>query len=270
MTVNTDLGKSNIGILKGLGKVRISLFNKMGIYNIEDLLHHFPRRYEDRGNIKDIARLSPEESCSVLGTVSYPVTNIRSPRGIHLTKTLVRDNTGTLEIIWFNQPYISSKMVLGKKYIFYGKINKASRMQMINPLLIELKDREKECILMPVYPSVAGLSQFQIRNAVKQALDMLSNLPDPLPSIIRHKYHLADYEESIRNIHFPKDLNTLDLYRHRPVFQELLEFQLALLFMRKQENMTDGIVFNQSRLIGSFVKELPFELTDAQNKVFNE
>lgn len=270
MTKNTDLVKSNIGILKGLGKVRIGLFNKMGIYTIEDLLHHFPRRYEDRGNIKEISRLSGDESCSVLGTVSYPITNIRSPRGIHLTKTLITDKTGTMEAIWYNQPYLASKMALGKQYIFYGKTKKASRMQMINPLIIDLQDRETECVLMPVYPTVASLSQSFIRNAVKQALEMLSELPDPLPGVIRSKYHLTDYEESIQNIHFPKDLSSLGKYRYRPVFQELLEFQLALLSMRKKENLTDGIVFSHSNMIGPFINNLPFELTDAQHRVFQE
>lgn len=271
LTEQMKILKSNIGILKGLGKVRIGLFNKLGIFNIEDLLHHFPRRYEDRGNIKNIAELMEEESYSILGAISYPVTNIRSPKGMHLTRTLIKDDTGTLEAVWFNQPYISTKMVLGKRYIFYGKTKKsANKMQMINPMIIDLKDKEKECILMPVYPSVASLSQYYIRQAVKQALVMVSDLPDPLPESILSEYRLQYYGESIRNIHYPKDLNALEVSRYRSVFQELLEFQLALLSMRKQENLTDGILFGRCNMIDRFVRNLPFELTDAQNRVFNE
>jgi ATP-dependent DNA helicase RecG len=262
--------KSNIGTLKGVGKVRVELFRKLGIDTVEDLLYHFPRRYEDRGNIMKIAEIVPEESCSVLGTVTYPPVNIRSQRGVRLTRSLVKDGTGTLEIVWFNQPYITSKLALGKQYIFYGKAKKTSRMQMINPTIIQLEDMDKECVLVPVYPTVAGLTQAVIRQTIRQALDMLKDIEDPLPESVLRKYRLADFGESIRHVHYPKDMESLEKARCRCVFQELLEFQLALLSMRKQDNEAAGIMFNKSTLTDSFIKSLPFELTDAQHRVFNE
>jgi ATP-dependent DNA helicase RecG len=262
--------KSNIGTLKGVGKVRVELFRKLGIDTVEDLLYHFPRRYEDRGNIMKIAEIVPEESCSVLGTVTYPPVNIRSQRGVRLTRSLVKDGTGTLEIVWFNQPYITSKLALGKQYIFYGKAKKTSRMQMINPTIIQLEDMDKECVLVPVYPTVAGLTQAVIRQTIRQALDMLKDIEDPLPESVLRKYRLADFGESIRHVHYPKDMESLEKARRRCVFQELLEFQLALLSMRKQDNEAAGIMFNKSTLTDSFIKSLPFELTDAQHRVFNE
>lgn len=262
--------KSNIGTLKGVGKVRVELFRKLGIDTVEDLLYHFPRRYEDRGNIMKIAEIVPEESCSVLGTVTYPPVNIRSQRGVRLTRSLVKDGTGTLEIVWFNQPYITSKLALGKQYIFYGKAKKTSRMQMINPTIIQLEDMDKECVLVPVYPTVAGLTQAVIRQTIRQALDMLKDIEDPLPESVLRKYRLADFGESIRHVHYPKDMESLEKARRRCIFQELLEFQLALLSMRKQDNEAAGIMFNKSTLTDSFIKSLPFELTDAQHRVFNE
>jgi ATP-dependent DNA helicase RecG len=262
--------KSNIGTLKGVGKVRVELFRKLGIDTVEDLLYHFPRRYEDRGNIMKIAEIVPEESCSVLGTVTYPPVNIRSQRGVRLTRSLVKDGTGTLEIVWFNQPYITSKLALGKQYIFYGKAKKTSRMQMINPTIIQLEDMDKECVLVPVYPTVAGLTQAVIRQTIRQALDMLKDIEDPLPESVLRKYRLADFGESIRHVHYPKDMESLEKARRRCVFQKLLEFQLALLSMRKQDNEAAGIMFNKSTLTDSFIKSLPFELTDAQHRVFNE
>ena len=99
---------------------------------------------------------------------------------------------------------------------------------------------------------------------------MLKDIEDPLPESVLRKYRLADFGESIRHVHYPKDMESLEKARRRCVFQELLEFQLALLSMRKQDNEAAGIMFNKSTLTDSFIKSLPFELTDAQHRVFNE
>jgi ATP-dependent DNA helicase RecG len=125
-------------------------------------------------------------------------------------------------------------------------------------------------VLVPVYPTVAGLTQAVIRQTIRQALDMLKDIEDPLPESVLRKYRLADFGESIRHVHYPKDMESLEKARRRCVFQELLEFQLALLSMRKQDNEAAGIMFNKSTLTDSFIKSLPFELTDAQHRVFNE
>ncbi len=269
--VDNNVLQSSISIIKGLGKIRIGSFAKMGISVIDDLLRHYPRRYEDRANIKNIIDILDEDTCSILGTVRYPVKDRKSQRGQFITGTLIQDRTGVVDAIWFNQPYISSKILQGKSYIFFGKVKKnQSKLQIINPIIIDLKDKEKECVLVPVYPTVSSLSQYYIRQAIKQALVLAKDLADTLPESIRTIYSLEKFDFAIHNIHYPFAYQHMTQARYRLVFDELLEFQLALLAIRNQgQNMT-GIQFERCSLIDRFTKKLPFELTQAQIKVFND
>ncbi len=268
------LGKS-VQYVKGVGEARARLFHKLGIYTVEDIVNHFPREYEDRSELKKIAGLVDGESCSFEGVIASKVTESRPRRGLSIYKAVVGDETGTLEVVWFNQHYVKSVFKIGEKYVFYGKITKVGKsIQVQNPVYEKAGNKELKntCRIVPVYSSTNDLTQNVIRTLINSALGLVAGkMEEILPEAIRKAYCLSEINYSLSNIHFPKSNEDFHNARKRLVFEELFLLQLGLLYIKKSfGEKKSGICFKKVVEMEDFIKGLPFKLTEAQNKAFKE
>ena len=263
---------TEIRYLKGIGEKKALAFNKLGVYNICDLVSLFPRRYEDRSQFKPIALTMPDETVCIQAVVADTPRLSRIRRGLDLVKFRAVDESDSVDITYFNQNYIKNQIQQGETYNFYGKMSvKGSKRSMINP--IHERDGAPGGItgrIVPVYPLVAGLTQKNVMSAVQQAMDICKgSLPDVLPEEIREKYQLAQASFAYENIHSPADFEALEIARRRLIFEELFLLACALGQMKGSHSKSDGIVLNNVDL-NEFWNTLPFAPTGAQQRAVDE
>ncbi|MCL5436094.1 MAG: ATP-dependent DNA helicase RecG [Patescibacteria group bacterium] len=256
----------SIETLPGVGKANAKKLHKLGIFNLSDLVRHFPYRYNDLSVITPIA----ETSVGGAYTVRAKVKSIKSRPGFRfrrgLARALIEDGTGALAVIWFNQPYLANTLKVGATYLFSGQISFYRSLQMQNPVW-ELDKRVTVHTgrIVPVYPLTSGIYPKWLRTLLKTALDSLPRFPETLPSGILKSRRLLSYDSALRSIHFPKSHKELQLARRRLSFDELLLHELAVLSHRLQLKKLPApkIPFDQD-LIKRFVSTLPFTLTKSQ------
>jgi len=274
MDPRSELLKKPLQYLKGVGEARAALFQRLGIFTVGDVIYHFPRDYEDRSSLKKLIELQDGDQCTFEGMiVSKPVLS-RPRRGLSICRVSIRDDTGLINAVWFNQPYLKDHFKPGERYLFYGKITKKRSFEVLNPVF-EKADKNGSinlCRIMPVYPATGKLTQNIIRTVIRNALEYAKDgLEDILPDHIKEKYHLADLQFSIKNIHFPENDIAFLKARERLVFEELLILQLALMSVKSyRETDSSAIRFGAADEVRSFIQNLPFKLTDAQLRVFHE
>ncbi|MDP4092678.1 MAG: ATP-dependent DNA helicase RecG [Bacillota bacterium] len=270
-----EILKKPIQYVKGVGDARARHFIKFGINNVEDVITHFPRNYEDRGNFKKIIELDDGDVCSFEGLVMSNITENRPRKGLSIYKLNIRDETAIITATWFNQQYIKNVFSPGERYVFYGKVSKKySTFEIMNPVYekVDGSEMKNTCRIIPVYPATSMLSQNIIRSVIKNALQLVEGkMFDAISGSIRNKYNLSEINYSIQNIHFPKSQRDFDNARYRLVFEELLLLQLGLLSIKNNlEKDKKGIQFHHTGLLDKFIESLPFRLTGAQKKVLEE
>ncbi len=256
--------------LYGIGATREKLLLKLGIETYGDLLRCYPRRYEDRSVVIPIdeAVMHMGEPISIVATVVGVPEERRIRGGRILSRFTVEDASGLMTLTYFNNPYIKDKLKVGKTFNFYGVCDPKMLLHMVAPQAEELKAGESPRIL-PVYPLTAGLNQPQMRRWVGQAMARLKGkLPDPLPERLREKYHLAELNEALQAIHFPKDHTAIAAGRRRLIFEELLYFQLGVnLFSRREKDQNR---FPIGKGDDGFLALQPFTPTPSQQKAVAE
>lgn len=246
---------------------------KLGIKTIGDLVTYFPRDYEDRSSEKRVAELMDGDECSVFLTVLSDVAMSRPKPRLSIYKTVAGDDSGIMNLVWFNQNYIRDRIKKGNRYIFYGKVKKrGSYIEITNPVFEdENAVRKKTTGIQPVYPLTEGVSQNWLRMVQRNALDMvIGKITEIMPEELRNQYSLTEINYTLEKIHFPSDFSEKDKARKRLVFEELLMLQLGLLQLKKSQAGVSGIKFENKQEIAQFLNELPFRLTGAQQKVHKE
>ena len=264
-----------IQFIKGVGPNRAALLQKLGINTLEDLITYYPRDYEDRSKPKMIAYLKDGEETLIDVIVVSRMSEQRVRKNMTIYKLVVRDETGTCNLTWFNQSYLKNKFVVGQRYKFYGKVSvKYGKIEMNSPVYDKEETNKNTGKIIPIYPATFGLYQTTIRQVMENGLKVAKEedlLEETLPSYIREEYNLEDTKEAIEQIHFPKDFEDFERARKRLVFEELLSMQLALISLKnkytKEEN---GITFDKNVKMSDVINELPFKLTKAQLKVLEE
>jgi ATP-dependent DNA helicase RecG len=262
---------TDIRYIKGVGEARAKAMAKLGIKTLRDLIGFFPRAYEDRTVIKPIALLTPDETVCVraMAATAPRLSNIR--KGLDLVKFKAVDESGTLEITFFNQRFVRDAIKQGESYVFYGKVTGSRwRPEMINPVFERESAQNVTGRIFPVYRLTAGLSQNVMANAVRQGLDgSIDMMPDYLPIFIREKYQLAQARYAYENIHFPASFEALELARRRLIFEELFIISAAMGFLRKSRSAKKGRGLKRADL-KEFFGLLPFRLTGAQKKAIEQ
>ena len=270
--INSLMNKS-IQTVQMVGKVKAQKLNKLGIRTVGELITYFPRDYEDRSMEKKVSELMDGDECSVFLTVLSDVTMNRPRPRMSIYKVTAGDDSGVMTLVWFNQGYIKDQIKKGSKYVFYGKVKKrGSFIEITNPIFEnENTVRKKTTGIQPVYSLTEGITQNWLRMVQRNALDMvIGKITEILPDELREKYSLSEINYSLEKIHFPSDFDEKDRVRKRLVFEELLMLQLGLLHLKRGQINVSGIQFEKKKEIAQFIDRLPFQLTNAQLKVFNE
>ena len=267
----TDLTTS-VQKLKGIGEKKALAFEKLGVFSLYDLVSYFPARYEDRTNFCPIAAAPEGEGVCIRALVADMPRLVRVRRGMELVKFRAVDESGSVDITYFNQNYVKDYLSRGDSVCFYGKIERnGSRASMVNPAY-EKEDKPRGvtgCIL-PVYRMNAALNQRTIRDAVRQGLDACAaQLPEVLPEEIRARNGLAQARYAYENIHYPSDFDALAIARRRLVFEELFVLACALGTMRAERARESGLRITL-RDFEPFYAALPFTPTDAQKRAIAE
>ncbi|WP_317366524.1 ATP-dependent DNA helicase RecG [uncultured Tyzzerella sp.] len=263
----------NIISIKNIGEERSKKLQKLGVFTVNDLIEYFPRDYDDRSNVCKIKDIELNKINTVKGKViSKPETT--KIKNISITKIRIDDNTGFLEIVWFNQPYLKNTIKYKSDYIFTGKIiQKYGRTQMESPDYEIIDEREllSSGRIVPIYASTYKFSQKLFREVINQTLsNVKEQIKEFLPDEILTQNNLCSRKFAIENIHFPKDNKSFFIARRRLVFEELFLLQTKLLQIKGILEHKKCNVNIKNTNITPILNMLPFKLTDAQNNVLKE
>ena len=266
-----DLNK-DVKYVKTVGPSRVKLLNKLKIYTLKDLIEYYPRDYEDRSKPKNLYECTDGEEVLIEAMPTGRISEMHKGR-MTISRLIVKDQTGTCYITWFNQGYLRDKFQPGRMYRFFGKIsNKSGRLEMNSPVYDEIDQSKNTGKIIPIYPLTYELKQTTLRRIIENGLlEVKGQLPETLPEYILKENNLWDINNTIERIHFPVEFSDFNKARERLVFEELLTTQLALLKLKNNyEHETDGIQFSKDVYMSDVINILPFKLTKAQLRVLEE
>ena len=262
---------TNVRYVKGIGEQRAKSLEKLEIRTLKDLISYFPRAYDDRRTFKKIRDLEEGENACVEALVAAPPTLNRIRAGLELVKLRAVDETGALDITFFNQAYRKDSFQAGETYTFFGKAEVAGRKRaMSNPIVEQEGGRLMTGRIMPIYPLTAGISQLTLVKAVEQGLAACRTLlPDPLPDEVRQEHGLCRIGYAYEQIHFPASEEELAIARRRLVFEELFLLAIGLRRLRGRRDQLVCAPWENTDLTG-FYGCLPFALTGAQRRAIED
>ena len=260
-----------ITVLKGIGTARARQFAQLNIFTLRDLICHFPRGYEDRTRLVDIAALEADVPACFRATVMNTPRTAHIRKGLDLTRVQVADATGRLTLTFFNSPYAAEQLRYGQEYVFYGTVSgDYAGYGMTNPVF-ELPDSQPVTTrrILPLYPLTAGLSNAAMLRAVRQALALCDPPAEILPESVRLAYGIPGADRAYRAIHEPQSMAEAELAKKRLIFEEFFIFSAGLALMRssRAEKRTEPW---ENRDLGPFYASLPFTLTGAQQRAIDE
>lgn len=264
--------------VRGVGPRYLKYLNKLGIKTVKDLLWHFPFRYEDFSQIKKIKDLQPNETCSIIATIDKINVYRSFRKRMLIINAKAFDDTGTINIIWFNQLYLMKNIPPGTTLSLSGKIKAQGKKLILSSPFYEIishqkldedffEDLKHTGRLVPIYPETEGLRSRAFRYLIKPLLDSSLNLSEYLPDFLLKKYQLLPLKTALNQIHFPVSFDLAQKAKERFIFESLLFSQLYLLkIKRRMDLLAYPKIKLDIELLKSFVKSLPFSLTEAQRK----
>ncbi|GBE16763.1 ATP-dependent DNA helicase RecG [bacterium BMS3Abin15] len=264
----TDLN-TPIKNLPRIGEKYAKALKKLDILTVRDLLFHFPFRYDDYSQKFSIKDIPLEQDITIEGKVTDIKTTRTWKRKIFLTEAIITDDSGSIKVIWFNQPYISDTLKIGKSVRISGKATTDKNKLFFSNPAYELASRVPTNTgrLVPVYPETGGVTSRWLRWQIQMLLKLNLKLTDSLPSDLLEKLNLPLLEKAVQQIHFPNDLDRAVISQKRFAFEEMFLIQLKTLQVKsswKKEKAVD-IEFDEE-LVKNFIDSLPFKLTNAQKK----
>ncbi len=262
---------TDIRYIHGIGEARAKALARLGIATLQDLISYFPRGYEDRSHTVPIAQLVPGENGCTRAMIAAAPTAHRISGGRSVVKCRAVDDTGVLDLTFFNQEYRKNTLQPGQTYVFYGRVEgNLLRRQMVNPLLEPEGQQQITGRIMPIYSLTAGISQLMMDRAVRQGLDACRELlSDDLPEEVRRQHQLCHSNYAYENIHFPDSPEALSIARRRLAFEELFLLTCAMQQLREYRQDVTGPECHQADL-EIFCRQLPFSLTGAQRRAITE
>ena len=263
--------------IKGVTKINLPKLKKLGIFSLYDLFYHFPRAYENRDNYKKINEVLDEEFVILKGTVVNIVSRF-AKRGMVMVSAVLSDETGMMELLWFNNRYVKNNVKVGNEIMVYGKVKKGMKLQIINPEYKKIDEKyfetKKENQILPIYPSTESLRQISIRKIIEAALNSYGYLLyENMPNEFLKKEKIIGRKEAMLNIHFPENEAKKEEAQKRFMFEEILLLEMGILQSRFQSEKNNKNVYkleDKKSLVSKFIKSLPYELTKAQKTVITE
>lgn len=266
---------SSLQHIKGIGPKRAILFERIGITNINELIHHYPRRYEDRREIKTIAQIQSGE-IETTKAVIVKVEELKPHKRLSVIRAYIQDKTGNAVAVWYNQTYLKKQLQSGLVIIITGKVNYRYGQKEIAVSEYEKVEGESSLNagrIVPVYPSTEGLTQKVWREIQHQlSKDGLNEASEIFNQEERETYRLSDIKEALQYIHYPPNYEELDKARRRLIFEEFYLLQLSLATIRRSSRQRkEGIIHTSSEILPEkLILNLPFTLTGAQKRVISQ
>lgn len=258
--------------LKGVGEKTEKLFWKVGIYDTDDLLHYYPRNYDEYETPVDIAELKEGTVQAVSAAVCSGVY-VNSVRGRQIISVNIADQSGKFPVVWFNLPYLKKTLRKGSWFVFRGRVvRKQGKLEMEHPEIFT-PSAYGEILhhLQPIYGLTAGLSNKTVVKMITQLLESVPMQSEYLPEEFRERYELADINYALRTIHFPPNKEELLVSRKRLVFDEFFLFILSVRKMKeKTEETPNCFPVRETWLTEEIIERLPYSLTGAQLNAWHE
>ena len=263
--------QSPVTVLDGVGKTRAAYYEKLGIRTLGDLVAHYPRAYENRGDVCLLADSRLDGKSSVILTVATEPRVVRLRSHKSFLKFRAFDDSGSCEIVYFNQDYLKSQFPVGSVYRFFGKVERSGRrFTMSSPVAEAWTEEANLPPLWAVYRMTEGISPRQIARDVAAALELLAPLSiDPLPAKLREKRDLCTLSFAERNIHRPADHRSLAIARRRLVYDEFFCFALGAAISHTRAKEHGAPVCDRGDL-SRLTERLPYRLTGAQMRAIEE
>ncbi len=264
--------RRSIRELKGIGEKTERLFNRLGVYSLDDLTAYYPRTYDIYREPQDMDTWREKEQQAIRARIDMPVS-VKSARPSSVTTTSVRCGDQKITLIWFQQPFLRSTLKRGCWYVFRGRVvRRGSTWEMEQPKIYDPDDYEKLLHTMqPVYGLTKGLTNQAVVKAIRQAFEMQPAAGDCLPGDIRERYQLMDAARALSAIHFPRDQREYMQARKRLVFDEFLFFILGIRQLRERtETAENRYLMKPVWDTEQIIEALPYTLTDAQQRVWEE
>ncbi|MBQ7671378.1 MAG: ATP-dependent DNA helicase RecG [Clostridia bacterium] len=269
---------SPVGEIKGVGEVRRKALLRLGIETVEDLIRHFPRAYQNRGDTKTLAEiseiLSDDRRDAVVSTVltvaTQPVARLIR-RGMNVMKFRAFDETDTVDITYFNQNYLKDTFEVGATFRFWGRIEREGRhFRMTSPIYEPCGEKCELAPLVPVYPLAAGITQKFLSGIIQTALECVGDGVDDVfsPEFCK-KYGIDTLPSAIKKIHAPKSLDEMEEAKRRLCFEDVFMTSAALASERSRRAGESAPEFKNTD-ISEYIRSLPYELTGAQKRSLDE
>ncbi len=266
--------EKSIDHLKGVGPKTKKILERLSIFTIDDLLSYYPRTYDVYKPCVKIFEAEEQGMQSFQGEIVGNPTVI-SRSGMQIIQVTMKDDSGIMKLTWFRMPYLKSILKHGTEIIVRGKCQTKSKIiTMEQPeLFLPISNYEKKMgHLQPIYPLTTGLSNNTVQKLVQLAMESCgAEIVDHLPSKIKSKYNLISLQDAINEIHFPRKSDTFTVARNRLVFDEFLTFIINLQSMKEHTlGNSTAIEIEESDVVTGFINSLPYQLTNAQHKVWRE
>lgn len=261
---------ANIQYLKGVGPAKANALGKLKIFNLLDLLEYYPRRYEDRSQMKKICELIDGELETIQATIMN-ISESRPRKGLSILKLAVTDGSGTAQVVWFNKPHYKKIYACGMELVISGKVKRQYQIEIHNPMIETLEKMENSLHvgrITPVYALNDIFSQRSFRSLMGQALESAGDIQEVIPENIRERHNLLSRRAAVEKIHFPSSLEEFKAARDSLAFEELFLLQCGLLQQKKvQKRNLTGIKHAPDGKVSAMIYEkLPFSLTSDQQK----
>lgn len=258
---------SDIKYIKGVGEKRAELFRKLGISDVRQLVHFYPRKYQDWSQEMTVAQCENGENACIKATLMTPVKEHMIRKGMTVFKCNFTDGETVIHVTLFNNKYLAKSLRQYNDYVLFGKIEKTlTSATMSSP---KIEEAEKNIGIHPIYSATEKLNSKAIGKVVKTALDALPPFDETLDTAFRLKYGLVSLDFAIRQIHFPESFENLEKARYRLIFEELLILQLGLLKLKSKKKNKTAIHINKD-YTQEFYSLLPFAPTNAQKRAISE
>ncbi len=263
--------KSPISELNGVGKVRQTQLARLGINTVGDLIYYFPRAYEMRGDVRPLSKYDLEKPCAFLLTVANEVRQTTIKRGLTISKFRAFDESGSVDITYFNAPFVKDVFHIGSTFRFWGKATvQKGKLQLTNPKYEPYIEGVPLADYVPIYPLTDGISSKQIDKLIKLAInDVLPQIKDHIPEKIRLENSLPTLTYALKNAHFPEDSSALSRSLSRLAFDEMLTFGIGISLSASQKSRGAGIKLSPCSL-DELTERLPYELTGSQKQAIND
>ena len=262
-----ELDNYSVQYIKGVGEKRATLFNKLGIFTLDDLVHYYPRKYQDWSNTYTVTTAPENEAVAIKATMITPVKESLIRKGLTLYKCNFSDGENVINVTIFNNKYLAGSLRTFDDYNLYGKLERNfTRAQMNSPQIEKL---DASTGIHPIYSATDRLNSRAIAKVVKAALEKVELFPETLDDEIKSKYNLCSLDYALRQIHFPSDMKAVEKARRRLIFEELLTLQIGLLKLKDKKSADNELKIGKD-YSDEFYSLLPFEPTNAQINAVND